>query len=106
MTADAATDGNVPAHQAGELVDRESRPGSRSEGGSCVEKNGRARLGQSDSSARAVKQVLAELSLEVADLGADSRLGDMEPGGGSREACLVGHGNEVLELPEFHNHGC
>jgi hypothetical protein len=30
----------------------------------------------------------------------------MKSGGSSREACLVGHGNEVLELSEFHNHGC
>jgi hypothetical protein len=49
---------------------------------------------------------LAELSLESADLGADARLGDVKPGRGSREAGLVGHGNEVLELSEFHNQGC
>jgi hypothetical protein len=30
----------------------------------------------------------------------------VEAGGGTREACLVGHRNEVLELSEFHNRGC
>jgi hypothetical protein len=30
----------------------------------------------------------------------------VKPGGGSREACLVGHGNEVRELSEFHNQTC
>jgi hypothetical protein len=30
----------------------------------------------------------------------------VEPGGGPGEAGLVGDGNEVLELSEFHNHGC
>jgi hypothetical protein len=103
---DHHADGNAPAHKAGELVDRESRSSRRSECSSRIEENSRARLGQSHGSARTVKQVLAELSLEPADLGTDSRLGDVKPGGGSREACLVGHGNEVRELSEFHNQTC
>ena len=103
---DHHSDRDVAAHQAGQLVDRESRSGNRAECRSRVEKDGGTGLSYSHRPAGAVQQVLTELTFQLANLGAHARLGYMQPGGGPGEACFVCHGNEVFELSEFHNQRC
>jgi hypothetical protein len=51
----------------------------------------------------AVKEGLAQLTFEAADLRADRRLGHRDPFRGPRELALLGHGHEVRELSQFHN---
>ena len=53
--------------------------------------------------AGAIEQLLAELALQAADLRAHTRLGDVQPLRGAREAPVVGNGDEVLELAQLHN---
>ncbi len=77
-------------------------PGDRVEGGPRVRENGRARLGQPDRSSRPVKQFLAELAFQLADLSAHPGLGDMHAGRGPGEVGLLGHGDKVVQLPKFH----
>ena len=55
-----------------------------------------------DVAARPTEQSRAELALERADLLAQRRLRDVDRLGGAREVTRVGHGREVLELPELH----
>src|SRR4051794_31478973 len=61
-----------------------------------------ARGGQRDAALRAVEEPDAELLLELADLLADRRLGDVEPLRGAAEVQLFGDGDEVPEMAEFH----
>src|SRR3954453_18643874 len=61
-----------------------------------------ARRGQRDAAVRAVEEPDAELVLELADLLADGRLGDVEPLPGAAEVQLFGDGDEVPEMAEFH----
>ena len=51
-----------------------------------------------------VEERRPEVLFELADLRADSGLADVDPRRGAGEIRLFGHGDEVLELPEFHNY--
>jgi hypothetical protein len=62
-----------------------------------------ARSGQRHRAAVAMKERLAELALQATDLRADRRLGDRHAIGGARELRLLGHRDEVGELPKIHN---
>jgi hypothetical protein len=53
--------------------------------------------------ARAVEELGAQLTFELADLSADAGLADVHLVGGAGEVRGLGHGDEVLELPKFHN---
>ena len=44
----------------------------------------------------------ANRRFELPDLLAERRLGGVQPGRGAREVQLVGHRDEVPEMPEFH----
>lgn len=44
-----------------------------------------------------------QLLLQLADPGAETGLGQMQPGRGAGEAALVDDGDEVAQLPELHN---
>ena len=54
------------------------------------------------SASDALEQRRADLALEVADLTGERRLRDVEPRGRSAEVELVGDGDEVPEVTEFH----
>lgn len=45
----------------------------------------------------------AELLLELADLLAEGRLRDAQPGGGAPEMQLLGDGGEIAEVAQFHD---
>jgi hypothetical protein len=51
---------------------------------------------------RAVQEHHAELGLELADLLAHCRLGDVEPLRRAPEVKLLGDGDEVAEMSQFH----
>ncbi len=95
--------GDVPAHQPGELVDGQPCAGHRPERGPGVREHGRARRREAHRAPRAVEQLLAELTLQPADLGAHAGLGDVHPGRRLGEARLLHHRHEVLKLPQLHN---
>jgi len=99
-------DGNAAAHEPGEFVDGEPRPRGRSERVSGIPKYRRANFRHSNSPPGPVEQDLAELLLELANLSADARLRDVELLCGPRETGFIRHGNEVLELSQFHNQRC
>ena len=50
-----------------------------------------------------VEQRLAQLGLEAADLLRERRLRDVQPLGGAAEVPLLGHGDEVAQVPQFHS---
>ena len=49
------------------------------------------------------EQVVAELALELGQLGADARLADVEALRRGRERAVVDDGDEVAELSDFHH---
>ena len=71
--------------------------------GARVAQEGLARRGQLDAAARALEQRAAELGLERANLLAERRLGDVQPRGGTPEVQLLGDGDEIAKLAEFHD---
>ena len=62
----------------------------------------RARLGELDAARMAPEQEQAELFLELLDLHAERRLGDVERPGRGGEAAVLGHLAEIAELPQLH----
>ncbi|MNR49629.1 hypothetical protein D3C85_1690340 [compost metagenome] len=44
----------------------------------------------------------AEFLFQLADLAAERRLGNVQPGGGAGEAALFRNRLEVAQMPEFH----
>ncbi len=61
-------------------------------------------LGQPQGPGVAVEQLDADLVLELADLAAQRRLGDVEDLGRAGEVPLIGDGDEVAKVAQFHNH--
>ena len=57
---------------------------------------------QRDAPARAVEELRADLVLEGADLLAQRRLRDEDARGGAAEVELVGDGDKVAKVSEFH----
>jgi hypothetical protein len=94
--------GHPSADHADQLVDGVARSIRRAECLSRITQDGLAGLSGSNGSAGPVEQLLPELTLELAYLGAYARLGDMQLFGRPGEAGLVDDGDEVLELSEFH----
>ena len=60
-----------------------------------------ARRGQLHPPSGAGQQLAAELVLELADLLAQRRLGDVQPGGRAAEVQLLGDGHEVAQLAQL-----
>jgi hypothetical protein len=58
--------------------------------------------GELDAARAAHEQLGAHLLLEVADLPAERRLGDVQPRGRPPEVQLLGDGHEVAEVAELH----
>ena len=50
-----------------------------------------------------VEQPVAQLALELGDLCGDAGLGDVQRVGGGGEGAVVGDGDEVAELVQFHH---
>ena len=69
----------------------------------CIWQSGLARGGEPHGATRPVQQWLAEFALQPLDLRADRGLRDVDPLGRAGEVGLFGDGDEVLELPKFHN---
>nr|WP_228782432.1 hypothetical protein [Nocardia abscessus] len=69
-----------------------------------VRQHGRAGLGRRDRAAATVEQWQAEFALQLTDLRAEPRLGQVQPGRRAGEVRLLGHGDEVAKLPQFHNY--
>jgi hypothetical protein len=94
--------GDVTPHQPRQLVHGEARTGHRIQRGAGIRQHGRAYLGQPYRAPRAIQQLLPKLAFEAANLGAHARLRDVDPSGTAREARLLGDGQEVLQLSQFH----
>ena len=62
----------------------------------------RAKFGQNDAAAGAVKQLAAAQRLEVGDLTADVRLNYLAPPGHSAQAAGIGHFEEQLDGSDIH----
>jgi hypothetical protein len=59
-------------------------------------------LGRANAARKPLKQANAEFLLQEFDLLAERRLCDAELFGGVREAAVIGDGNEIAQMPEFH----
>jgi len=94
---------DLPADQAGQLIDGQPGVRHRVEGSPGEREHGRSRLGQPNRTAGPVKQLLSQLGLQPADLRAHPRLRHVHPGRRPSEAGLFRHRDEVLELVKFHN---
>ena len=97
-------DRDLAADQAGQLVHGQPGAVHRVQRGPGERQHGGADLGEPDRPAGTVKQLLAELRLQPADLRADAGLGDVHSRRRPGEAGLLGHGDEVLKLVDLHNH--
>ena len=64
---------------------------------------GDARCSERGGASRAVDELGPELPLELTHLRADAGLADVHPLRGPGEVGLLGHGDEVLELAQFHD---
>jgi hypothetical protein len=83
--------GRDSASQAGGVIDLgEDRP--------CALEVGAAGRGEVDTPGGAMKQVHAELGLELADLLGQRRLGHVQPLRGAAEVTLLGDSDEVPEV--------
>lgn len=74
--------------------------GERGPGGG---EGGRTGGGEGRGAGRAVEQLGAEFPFQLADLGADPGLADVHPLGRPGEVLFLGDGDEVGELPQFHD---
>lgn len=74
--------------------------GERGPGG-C--ERGRSGGGEGGGAGRAVEQLGAQFLLQPADLGADPGLANVHPLGRPGEVLFFGDGDEVCELPQFHD---
>ena len=61
-----------------------------------------AGFGEGDRFGGAAEEFDAKFFLEIADLAAEGRLGDVEALGGAGDVLFLGHDDEVAEVPEFH----
>ena len=77
----------------GSLADRDARVGQK----------GATGVGQLDAARPADEERRADLDLQIAKLAAERGLGGMQPLlGRDGDAALLGHGDEIAEMPELH----
>ena len=91
----------TPRHLAGGLAEVGSRRIQRPR----LLEQPPAIIGQGDALTMAKEEREAELLLELMDMTAERRLGNMESFGGLGDAQRVGHGNEGLYVPKVHGGG-
>nr|WP_243722931.1 hypothetical protein [Actinomadura sp. 7K507] len=97
------SDRHMPAEQSGELVRGLPYRLGTGDRGPRVGQYRLAHVGRRHRSSGAMQQRLPELSFEPPDLRAQARLGQVKAVGGTGEAGLLHDGDEVPELPKFHN---
>ena len=68
----------------------------------CFVQQGGAGIGEGDAPLGAVEETHAQLLLELADLLADRRLGDVQALRRAAEVQFLSDGDEVPEMPKFH----
>ena len=95
-------DRHVTAQEAAVLVDGAARALDGLERRARVREERLPHRSEPDRASGAVEQLLPDLALEPPDLGADTRLRDVDACGGLGEARLLGDRDEVLELAKFH----
>ncbi len=61
-----------------------------------------ARVGERHRAPRAHEQLHPQLGLQRADLLAQRRLGDVQAKRGAREVQLLGDGDEIAQVAQFH----
>ena len=98
-------DGQRALAQARQLLDLESRFVQALQHRARVRQERLAGLGQRHVALHAVEQRRAELGLQLADLLADRRLGDVQLLGRAGEVQMAAHRLEVGELMDFHGSG-
>jgi hypothetical protein len=86
------------AHQTANLVDDLTGTCRGRERVTRERKDGRPGVGQPNRSSGPVKQLLAQLTFELANLSADPGLSHMQPLSGLGETCLVDYRDEVLKV--------
>ncbi len=91
--------------QVGHLTDRLADGAGGGQRGPGVFERGLARDGEGRGTRGPVEQFGAEFAFQLPDLGADAGLADVDPLGGPGEVPLLRDGDEVLQLPQFHNCG-
>lgn len=96
-------DPDATAEQPAELVHGLPYLLDGGERGPRIREDGLAHLRHGHRTAGAVQERLPQLPLELPDLCAHPGLRQMQPGGGTGEVGLLHHGDEVLQLPKFHN---
>jgi hypothetical protein len=94
---------DLPAHQAGQVVDGLPGVRHRVQRGPREREDGRPHLGQPDRTAGPVQQLLAELGLQPADLRAHPGLRHVHPARRPGKTGLLGDRHEILQLVKFHN---
>jgi hypothetical protein len=95
-------DADRPAQATPYRVDRVARRVGRGEGPPRLGNQGRAGIGEFDPVGGALEQLRAELSFQRADRHGQRGLDQMYAAGRSREALLLGHGQEVLKMTKLH----
>ena len=95
-------DGDGTGDQRRDLVDRAPHVGDGGQRRPSVGQHRRTRRCHTNRPRRPVQKGLAQFAFEFLDLRADGRLSDVHAVGGSGEVRLVGDGQEVFELAQFH----
>ena len=91
------------ANQLGQLLDRDVDVGDGGKGRPGVRQRGLTGGGQPHGATRPVQQRLSEFAFQPLDLGTDRWLRDVDALGRASEVGLLGDGDEILELPQFHS---
>ncbi|GAA3066007.1 hypothetical protein GCM10020254_06850 [Streptomyces goshikiensis] len=96
-------EGDPAAQQSGVLVHGLSHRVSGGQCGPRVGQHGPAHLGRGHRPVGPVEQGLPDLLLQLAYLGAEAGLGQMQSRGGTGETAFLDDGDEVAQLAELHN---
>jgi hypothetical protein len=97
-------DGQGAAQASSQLGDRVARGRSGGQRVARLREQHAPGVAERDVLGAALEQLDAELALERADGCGHRRLHDAEPVGGPREAALLGHRDEVVEVAQRHLH--
>ncbi len=98
-------DAQLPLLTARRAAHRRDRPVRLRQDGPRLAQQHLADAGERRAAGAALEQRDAELELERPHLLRQRLLGDVEPGGGAREAARLGDGDERAQLPQLRGHG-
>ncbi len=91
-----------PARFVGDGMDRIDRLVHAKQNGPRFVQENLAGLGQGERLGRAAEKFHTELGFEIANLAAQRRLRDMEPGRGARDVLFLGHDDKIAKMSQFH----